>query len=439
MTDVEPPPYSESQEPSPLYSPSQPLASSSSSQSRDNLPTFHVGLRELQDSLVQIKHLKLHLCFLGALHDLRRRVESAADASWSPQIRELDGEQRWSWFVNLAVERFQRWVEHLSPPSRTHTLAKFVRNDMPPLDVWMVLHAYLLNPQSFAEDCVRIRSLKHLTMFAASLPDFFLDALGTIHDMIKWKPHSASRSNWVAKTGLSFDPFDCAAVLSDQQLLCPKCKAAVNVPYVTSDETGYAQRKFSHTCQFCSFEITKETLAVAKLTTDLTAHLLHEPQTGVTNAHLCLPGTLRNEFGDDTTRALGIKQDLLNLKPINQFNTRKWRQNQGASVAMAESLGWKLSEMKKSLPHLRKPKIGAKILGAYYDQRPFSVDLIGAVCASLGASSSTMEHSISRCYVKVLLLKRFTIWAGLRRCISRNTKMPPSCTMPLSDTTHFSI
>jgi hypothetical protein len=46
---------------------------------------------------------------------------------------------------------------------------------------------------------------------------------------------------------------------------------------------------------------------------------------------------------------------------------------------------------------------GAKILGAYYDQRPFSVDLIGAVCASLGASSSTMEHSISRCYVKVLL------------------------------------
>jgi hypothetical protein len=73
--------------------------------------------------------------------------------------------------------------------------------------------------------------------------------------------------------------------------------------------------------------------------------------------HTNLRGTLRNEFGDDTTRALGIKQDLLNLKPINQFNTRKWRQNQGASVAMAESLGWKLSEMKKSLPHLRKPKM----------------------------------------------------------------------------------
>lgn len=50
-------------------------------------------------------------------------------------------------FIYKQLLRFQRWVEHITPPSRSHTLAKFVRNDMPPLDVWMVLHAYLLNPQ----------------------------------------------------------------------------------------------------------------------------------------------------------------------------------------------------------------------------------------------------------------------------------------------------
>ena len=50
-------------------------------------------------------------------------------------------------FTYQQLLRFQRWVENLSPPSRSHTLAKFVRNDVPPLDVWMVLHAYLLNPQ----------------------------------------------------------------------------------------------------------------------------------------------------------------------------------------------------------------------------------------------------------------------------------------------------
>ncbi|KAI0248716.1 hypothetical protein BJV78DRAFT_1276476 [Lactifluus subvellereus] len=378
--DTPPPPYSESPGPSPPHSTEQPSASSSRSQ--DTPLTFHVGLHELRGPLVQVKHLKLHLCFLGALHDLRKRVESLIDPTWSPLISERDGEQRWSWFVNLAVERFQRWVEHLSPPSKSNTLARFVRNNMPPLDVWMVLHAYFLNPQSFAEDCIRVRSLKSLATLAGSLADFFLDALDTINDMILWKPHAASVSNWVTKTGLPFDPFECAAVLSHQELLCPKCKATVSVPYLTDSATGYAQQSFSHACPSCTFEITREKLAVAKLTTDLSAHLLHKPQASLINMQLFLPYTLRTEFGEDTTRAVAIKRELLDLKPISQFNSRKWQQNQGVGVAMAESLNWKLSEIQKSLPNLRNPRIavrGAKVLGAYYNQRPFSVDLVGAV------------------------------------------------------------
>jgi hypothetical protein len=127
----------------------------------------------------------------------------------------------------------------------------------------------------------------------------------TINDMILWKPHAASRSNWVSKTGLPFDPFDGAAVLLHQELLCPKCKAAISFrkctkfrnhagayahpAYITATGTGYAQKNFSHPCPSCSFEITRERLAVAKLTVDFTAHLLHEPQVGVTNMQLFLP------------------------------------------------------------------------------------------------------------------------------------------------------
>jgi hypothetical protein len=92
-----PPPYSEL----PAPTPEQPLASSS--HPRDSPLTLHVGLHELHDPLVQIKHLRLHLLFLGALHDLRRRVEN--EGSWPPLIGGLDRDQRWSWFINLAVER----------------------------------------------------------------------------------------------------------------------------------------------------------------------------------------------------------------------------------------------------------------------------------------------------------------------------------------------
>lgn len=88
-------------------------------------------------------------------------------------------------------------------------------------------------------------------MLAASLPDFFFDSLvsdsvtphfsslytstesfackDTINDMTLWKPHSTSRSNWVSKTDLPFDPFESATVLQHQELLCPKCKAVISV------------------------------------------------------------------------------------------------------------------------------------------------------------------------------------------------------------------
>ena len=51
----------------------------------------------------------------------------------------------------------------------------------------------------------------------------------TINDMILWKPHATSRSKWVSKTGLPFDPFESAAILQHQELLCPKCKAVIGV------------------------------------------------------------------------------------------------------------------------------------------------------------------------------------------------------------------
>jgi hypothetical protein len=63
----------------------------------------------------------------------------------------------------------------------------------------------------------------------------------------------------------------------------------VHSAYITASGTGYAQQNFSHACSSCAFEITREKLAVAKLTTDLTAHLLHESQLTVADGQLFLP------------------------------------------------------------------------------------------------------------------------------------------------------
>ena len=55
----------------------------------------------------------------------------------------VDKRRPWSWFVGLAVERFQRWVETLKPHEDWES---WLREELPPLDVLMVWHAYTLNP-----------------------------------------------------------------------------------------------------------------------------------------------------------------------------------------------------------------------------------------------------------------------------------------------------
>jgi hypothetical protein len=70
---------------------------------------------------------------------------------------------------------------------------------------------------------------------------------------------------------------------------CDNALSYVHPAYITASRTGYAQQNFLYACSSCTFEITRERLAVAKLTTDLTAHLLHESQLGVADVQLFLP------------------------------------------------------------------------------------------------------------------------------------------------------
>lgn len=112
-------------------------------------------------SLVSVESLKAHLGLLAAFKRLRQRVESCPDENLPDIAQFLDGPQRWAWFIGLAVERcalivshavirgtevpaprFQRWLKY----SKRTELATWVVEDIPPLDVLMIWHTYLLNP-----------------------------------------------------------------------------------------------------------------------------------------------------------------------------------------------------------------------------------------------------------------------------------------------------
>lgn len=85
---------------------------------------------------------KHHLALLGAFAQLRKEVEEVTEAVSPVLAKQENAERRWSLFVGLAVERFERWVRL----AKYESLEKFIAEELPPLDVVMVWHTYLLNP-----------------------------------------------------------------------------------------------------------------------------------------------------------------------------------------------------------------------------------------------------------------------------------------------------
>lgn len=139
----------------------------------------------------QPSHVIAHLKLLHAFHRLREcvRYDSsflAIDDSWLPQdgpahsniVQQAHGlvrDARWNLFVKRACLRFESWWQMLSSEigRPKHTIAdmlspkpfspvqdvsekKFIitPDRLPPLDVLMVWHSFLLSPRRYLEDCL---------------------------------------------------------------------------------------------------------------------------------------------------------------------------------------------------------------------------------------------------------------------------------------------
>jgi len=129
------------------------------------VPTsFKIGQSRTSEPLVKISEIKGHLALLHAFAELKKRVDGdEATVQVAPNVT-LNRERRWTWFVGVAVERyvpniyslrcfalskgavapsFDIWAQSLKAADAKKTTEVV----MPPLDVIMVWHAYMLNPR----------------------------------------------------------------------------------------------------------------------------------------------------------------------------------------------------------------------------------------------------------------------------------------------------
>ncbi|KAI6101714.1 hypothetical protein EV401DRAFT_1876405 [Pisolithus croceorrhizus] len=321
--------------------------------------------------LVTPSQLKGHLALLHAFHELKKKVQEGVDDRFPEYTQTLGGERRWTWFVALAVERFERWCITIR-----HTDVEWM--GLPPIDVVMVWHAYLLNPRQvlhsnwYAEDIIRIPALETLAKYNRAMTT----CLDCPMLLTSTTPGAARVQTWQTRTGTPYDPFDAMLVLIQRSVTCPKCERSFPVAFLDPSGRGYTQSSFQTSCP-CGLDITKDVLGMVKFL----RNILESEAPGKYFA-----GTLYTpQDACDMARADKIRRMVLHSAPLAKALHKAPASGlpPGGEViptvrdVMAEN-EWDAVKLRRQiLSGIRAPKI--RMLGAYTDDRMFSIDLVGAV------------------------------------------------------------
>ncbi|KAF8598557.1 hypothetical protein BDV93DRAFT_336804 [Ceratobasidium sp. AG-I] len=117
-------------------------------------PSLRIGTHTLGPfDLVTIPEIRAHLSFLGAFARLKAQVKSQKGSDVRGSVDEL-----WATYIARAVDRFAKWVDKVVHHQTGSDLRELAVVDVPPLDVLMAWHTYMLNPRVYFEDGARKKS-----------------------------------------------------------------------------------------------------------------------------------------------------------------------------------------------------------------------------------------------------------------------------------------
>ncbi|GLB34355.1 putative glycine-rich domain-containing protein-like [Lyophyllum shimeji] len=335
--------------------------------------TYPVGKARTQP-LVFVSEVRGHLALLRAFAALRAQIDAYDPSTeFAPPFMPDDQDRRWAWFVGLAVERFAVWCETLTDQDAERAAEDF----LPPLDVLMVWHTYMLNPGWYAEDRIRDPVLSHLTQVGP----IFSSALSfQLEHILASEPTAARTHSWVARTTRALDPLEDAHLHPTKEIRCPKCGGVIEVAYMDTTRTGYLQQNFFTRCTAPSCRgvprITKAVLGARKLAEDLARQKY-------------LAGTLRTP-AEAADRARGKQVRKLVLAhprfarppPPRTGWTAEEEAAEAWVVSILEKNDYELERMRSAMAAQIAGKGGnliRRILSAYTNGERVSIDLVGAV------------------------------------------------------------
>ncbi|KAG8988760.1 hypothetical protein FRB93_004002 [Tulasnella sp. JGI-2019a] len=352
---------------------------SSTSGINDKLQTtYRIGTKHTPP-LVLPSYLEAHLILLGAFHRLREGVRT--QKGWvDVETPRLSPDELWAIFLERAVYRFEMWATKMMDALNTEEMdtgtaqadGRLDPDRVPPLDVILVWHTYMLNPLDYHEDCLRL----HPGLLG--IGSFPLLQLAVLIDSETLEPHPPTESQgaaWRSFTNESFDPPLTTTANETCALHCPNCYTRNTVNWLTPTGHGYGQRGFAVTCHQCEMPFGRETLGVGRFFADM-GRCITDP-----GRHF-LAKTL-------VDRATGMPSSDLAEKYTSILLNLKNNPRPQSVDELGRRHGWRVYSMEKIFragfmsrmdnPGLDTPRPVQIVLSAYRNVGPFSIDLASAV------------------------------------------------------------
>jgi Glycine-rich domain-containing protein-like len=377
-----------------------------------------------------------HLKFLGALAILREDV-SESDGLFG--IRDIEAdvfgnekgkalarirEKRWGVYVARAVDRFETWFNRLpkstvgSGPGGSLRMSDIVQDShvetlvnpghkklawradsMPPLDVLMVLHSFMLNPRSFLEDCIRQNKMG---LWHAGFPWAEVDACIN-SEAFTYIPQADSITSFEATASRAWGNLDEPPI---RKTSCPDCGSSVECAWTQGNlgstienafegGQGFADKNFFVNCGSCRSGITHETLCLFKFRRDI--ERLQELELPLPGTILSLKGTIPAAtitiapkkrdvlFPNRLIMAGELRQKLVALTNPQFAYIRNMMAVRGALDKALRDRS--LVSEAKGLPNRTSKKLHfeqkisiRRMMSRYWgNASPFALDLVGAV------------------------------------------------------------
>lgn len=272
--------------------------------------------RKSDQSLPSIDQCKLHLLLLASFAQLRNCVHQLDGLYGIRDGHGQDrGEARWTIFVAKATQRFEKWFFSLVPDvtddsnhNRQQLLALETAVDvqemdllmagtgtlewenqvLPPLDVLMVFHSYMLNPRAFLQDCLRYSMLG---VWKAGFPWQYVERHLSPQSLNFEPPQTCTD----AYERVYQEQWHNPGHGTTATLTCPGCGHEVSTSLLeiydldeAGQEKGNLRLPIHATCSDCHQRLTQDSLVMARLRDDL--RLLQGRQ-------VPLPGTLLSAEG----------------------------------------------------------------------------------------------------------------------------------------------